>query len=178
MSTIRIHDKDFEQFITATQIQERIAQLGLLINTDYFDKRPVFIGVLNGAFLFMADLIKHISVECELSFIKLSSYSGTSSSGQVKQMLGLNSNITNRDVVVIEDIVDTGDTAKYLSEELKKNNPRSIRFATLLLKPKALKHNFKPDYTGFEIEPDFVVGYGLDYDGLGRNLNDIYRLRH
>lgn len=177
MSTIRIHDKDFEQFISAAQIQERVTQLGVMLNTDYFDKRPVFIGVLNGAFLFMADLIKHVSVECELSFIKLSSYSGTETTGQVKEMIGLNHEITGRDVVIIEDIVDTGDTAMYLTRELKKKNPTSIRFATLLLKPKALKQDFKPDYTGFEIEPDFVVGYGLDYDGLGRNLNDIYRLQ-
>ena len=177
MSTIRIHDKEFEQFLSTAQIQERITQLGVMINTDYFDKRPVFIGVLNGAFLFMADLIKHVSIECELSFIKLSSYSGTATTGQVKEMIGLSHDISGRDIIVIEDIVDTGDTAIYLTSELKKKNPASIRFATLLFKPKALKQNFKPDYTGFEIEPDFVVGYGLDYDGLGRNLNDIYRLQ-
>ncbi len=177
MSTIRIHDKEFEQFLSTAQIQERITQLGVMINTDYFDKRPVFIGVLNGAFLFMADLIKHVSIECELSFIKLSSYSGTATTGQVKEMIGLSHEISGRDIIVIEDIVDTGDTAIYLTNELKKKNPASIRFATLLFKPKALKQNFKPDYTGFEIEPDFVVGYGLDYDGLGRNLNDIYRLQ-
>ena len=127
-------------------------------NTDYFDKQPVFIGVLNGAFFFMADLLKHVSIDCELSFMKVSSYSGTQTTGQIKELIGLNYDITDRDVIVVEDIVDTGDTAVHIINELKKKNPKSIRFATILFKPKALKQNFKPDYTGFEIEPDFVVG--------------------
>ena len=125
----------------------------------------------------MADLIKNISIECELSFVKVSSYSGTQSTGQVKEMIGLTHDIKGRDVIIVEDIVDTGDTAVYLMNELKSKNPSTIRFATILFKPKALRQDFKPDYVGFEIPPDFVVGYGLDYDGLGRNLNDIYRLK-
>lgn len=177
MSTIRVHDKEFEAFLSAAQIQERVSQLAAMINTDYFEKRPVFIGVLNGSFFFMADLLKHVSIECELSFMKVSSYSGTQTTGQVKELIGLSFDIAGRDVIIVEDIVDTGDTAVYIMNELKKKNPASIRFATILFKPKALKQNFKPDYVGFEIAPDFVVGYGLDYDGLGRNLNDIYRLK-
>lgn len=177
MSTIRIHDKNFESLFSSTQIQIRVAQIGAQINTDYYGKCPLFIGVLNGAFLFMADLIKNISIECELSFVKVSSYSGTKSTGTVKEMIGLSHDLTGRDVIIVEDIVDTGDTAVYIMNELKSKNPATIRFATILYKPLALKQDFKPDYVGFEIPPDFVVGYGLDYDGLGRNLNDIYRLK-
>src|SRR6185436_9171764 len=130
-----------------------------------------------GAFLFMADLFKNVNLECEISFIKVSSYSGTASSGNVKNLIGLNENISGRDIIVVEDIVDTGDTMKYLLDELKKQNPSSVKLATILFKPEALKQDVKPDYVGFKIPPAFVVGYGLDYDGLGRNLNDIYVLK-
>ena len=177
MSVVKVHDKEFEQFLSATQIQERVVELATQINKEYTGKQPLFIGVLNGAFLFMADLIKHIDIECELSFIKVSSYSGTQTTGVVKEMIGLSHDIDGRDVIIVEDIIDTGDTAVYIVNELKKKNPASIRFATILFKPAALRQDFKPDYVGFEIAPDFVVGYGLDYDGLGRNLNDIYRLK-
>ena len=133
--------------------------------------------MLNGAFLFMADLFKNITLDCEISFIRVSSYNGTESSGKIKNVIGLNENISGRDIIVVEDIVDTGDTAKHLFDELKKHNPASVRLATFLFKPKALKQKLEPDYAGFEIEPAFVVGYGLDYDGFGRNLNDIYVLK-
>lgn len=163
--------------ITAEKIQQRVKEIASEINLQYDGKKPLFLGVLNGAFLFMADLFKNVNLECEISFIKVSSYSGTASSGNVKNLIGLNENISGRHVIVVEDIVDTGDTMKYLLDELKKQNPSSVKLATILFKPEALKQDVKPDYVGFKIPPAFVVGYGLDYDGLGRNLNDIYVLK-
>ncbi|MFI5218434.1 MAG: hypoxanthine phosphoribosyltransferase [Bacteroidia bacterium] len=178
MESIKIKDKEFRVLISANEIQQRVKSIAEKINHDYNGKQPLFLGVLNGAFLFMADLFKSISLECEISFIRVSSYNGTASSGNIKNVIGLNENISGRDVIVVEDIVDTGDTAKYLFDELKKHNPASVKLATFLFKPKALKQNIKPpDYAGFEIDPAFVVGYGLDYDGFGRNLNDIYVLK-
>lgn len=177
MASVKVHDKEFETFITSEAIQKRVAELGAILNIEYNNKRPLFIGVLNGALIFMADLIKNITVECEMSFIKVSSYSGLSSTGNVKNLIGLSESIKDRHVIVVEDIIDTGDTAVYIIEELKKQQPASLKFATILFKPAALKRDIKPDYVGFEIPPDFVVGYGLDYDGLGRNLNDIYKLK-
>lgn len=136
----------------------------------------MFVAVLNGAFLFAADLLKHVSCECEITFVRVSSYAGTQSTGQVRNLIGLNENIEGRTIIIIEDIVDTGDTAMYLFNELKKQQPAEIKIASLLLKPNALKHDLKVDYTGFEVPNDFLVGFGLDYDGIGRNLNDIYTL--
>lgn len=177
MTSVKIKDKEFKVMLTAEQIQLRVKSIAERINNDYAGKQPLFLGVLNGAFLFMADLFKGINLECQISFIRVSSYSGTASTGTVKNIIGLNDNITGRDIIIVEDIVDTGDTMKYLIDELKKNNPASIKLATILFKPAALKQNLKPDYVGFEILPSFVVGYGLDYDGFGRNLNDIYVLK-
>lgn len=177
MHIVKIKDKEFKVLIAADDIQRQVKVLANRINKDYLGKQPLFLGVLNGAFLFMADLFKEVNLECEISFIKVASYSGTSSTGEVKNLIGLKENIASRDVIVVEDIVDTGDTMKYLLEELKKHNPASVKLATFLFKPAALKHPLKPDYIGFEIEPAFVVGYGLDYDGFGRNLNDIYVLK-
>jgi hypoxanthine phosphoribosyltransferase len=177
MATVKVHDKEFETFITADRIQARVAEIASMINIEYNGKRPLFIGVLNGALIFMADLIKNISVECELAFLKVSSYTGTSSSGTVKNLIGLNEAIQGRHVIIVEDIIDTGDTAVYLIQTLRELKPASLKIATILFKPAALKQDIKPDYSGFEIPPDFVVGYGLDYDGLGRNLNDIYKLK-
>ena len=178
MKSVKIKDKDFNILISADEIKKQVNKLSDQINSDYKGKKPLFLGVLNGAFLFMADLFKGINLECELSFIKVASYNGTSASGKVKSLIGLKENISGRDLIVVEDIVDTGDTMKYLFEELKKYNPSSVKLATFLFKPTALKHKLKPDYVGFEIEPAFVVGYGLDYDGYGRNLNDIYVLKY
>ncbi len=176
MDTVKIHDKEFKISISAAVIQSRIAELGKQLSDDMNGKRPVFVAVLNGAFLFAADLLKHVTCECEITFVRVSSYAGTQSTGQVRNLIGLNEKIEGRTVIVVEDIVDTGDTAMYLINELKKENPAEIRIASLLLKPKALKHDIKVDYTGFEVPNDFLVGFGLDYDGLGRNLNDIYTL--
>lgn len=177
MADVQVHDKIFTPFITATQIQQRVAEMGALINTEYSGKKPLLIGVLNGSVIFMADLLRHIHSACEIGFIRVSSYQGTSSSGAVKNVMGLNDDLTGRDVIIVEDIIDTGDTAVYLYEEIRKKNPASLKFATILFKPAALKHDLRPDYVGFEIPPAFVVGYGLDYDGLGRNLADIYQLK-
>lgn len=176
MDTVKIHDKEFKVSISSGVIQNRIAELGSQLSKDMNGKRPLFVAVLNGAFLFAADLLKHVTCECEITFVRVSSYSGTQSTGQVRNLIGLSEKIEGRTVVIIEDIVDTGDTAMYLINELKKERPSEIRFASLLLKPKALKHDIHVDYTGFEVPNDFLVGFGLDYDGLGRNLNDIYTL--
>lgn len=176
MDTVKIHDKEFKVSISSGVIQNRIAELGSQLSKDMNGKRPLFVAVLNGAFLFAADLLKHVTCECEITFVRVSSYSGTQSIGQVRNLIGLSEKIEGRTVVIIEDIVDTGDTAMYLINELKKERPSEIRFASLLLKPKALKHDIHVDYTGFEVPNDFLVGFGLDYDGLGRNLNDIYTL--
>lgn len=176
MGTVKIHDKEFKVSISAEAIQNRISVLGKQLSEDMNGKRPLFVAVLNGAFLFAADLLKHVTCECEITFVRVSSYSGTQSTGQVRNLIGLNEKIEGRTVVIIEDIVDTGDTAMYLINELKKEQPSDIRFASLLLKPKALKHDIHVDYIGFEVPNDFLVGFGLDYDGLGRNLNDIYTL--
>ena len=177
MADVQVHDKIFTPFITAAQIQQRVAEMGALSNTEYAGKKPLLIGVLNGSVIFMADLLRHIHSACEIGFIRVSSYQGTSSSGAVKNVMGLNDDLTGRDVIIVEDIIDTGDTAVYLIEEIRKKNPASLKFATILFKPAALKHDLQPDYVGFEIPPAFVVGYGLDYDGLGRNLADIYQLK-
>ncbi len=188
MDTIKLKDKEFVVMIQAEEIQSRVKAIANEINLQYKGKQPLFLGVLNGAFLFMADLFKNINLLCEISFIRVASYSGTSSTGEVKNLIGLKEDIAGRHVIVVEDIagrhvivvediVDTGDTMKYLLDELKKQNPASVKLATILFKPAALKQDVKPDYVGFEIPPAFVVGYGLDYDGLGRNFNDIYVLK-
>jgi len=175
---VRIKDKDFIVKITADTIQKRVLELAKEISRDYADKKPMVIGVLNGAVIFAVDLFKCFDFECELSFIRVSSYhGGLTSSGQVSSVIGLKENIEGRNVLLIEDIVDSGETAIHLFKELQKMNPASIKMATALFKPAALKHPVKPDYVGFEVPNDFLVGYGLDYDGLGRNLNDIYVLK-
>ncbi|MBL7925892.1 MAG: hypoxanthine phosphoribosyltransferase [Bacteroidia bacterium] len=178
MQEVTIHDKTFEVLIAANDIQQRVAQIAADINENYAEKKPLFLGVLNGAFLFAADLFKNISVPCEISFIRVSSYQGTQSSGKVKSLIGLNMDINNRHIIVIEDIVDTGDTMQYLLAELAQKNPASVKLATMVFKPEALKHPLQPDFIGFTVPPDFLVGYGLDYDGLGRNLNDIFILKN
>jgi hypoxanthine phosphoribosyltransferase len=176
MKTVTVRDKTFELSISSETIQKRIEELAGKISVDLKGKCPLFICVLNGSFIFTADLFKRISIEAEISFIRVSSYQGMQSSGVVKSIVGISDSLAGRTIVIVEDIVDTGDTAIYLIDEIKKQNPEKIYFASLLLKPKALRHDIKVDYTGFEVPNDFLVGYGLDYDGLGRNLQDIYKL--
>ncbi len=176
MNKIQIHDKDFEIFLENDTISKRTRLLGIQLNVDYENRCPVFIGVLNGSFLFMADLLKEIDIACEVGFIKVASYQGTSSSGLIKEAFGLPANLHNRDIIIVEDIVDTGLTLKYILEKVHLQQPASVTICSLLFKPAALKEPIKElVYVGFEIPNEFVLGYGLDYNGLGRNLKDIYR---
>lgn len=173
---IQIEDKEFECMLEYEQIKRRIRLIGIQINVDFENKVPVFIGVLNGSFIFMADLMKEINISAEMTFIKVSSYQGDVSTGLVKHVIGLDYNLKNRDVIIVEDIVDTGITMGFLLKEIYKQDPASVNICTLLLKPDSLQNDIKElAYTAFEIPNDFVVGYGLDYNGLGRNLKDIYR---
>jgi adenylate kinase len=175
---LRIHDKYFKKFISSVKIQKAIAKMAARINKDFKNKRPVFLSVLNGSFLFTADLLKKIKIECELSFIKVSSYSGAASTGKVKTLIGVNENLKGRMVIILEDIVDSGNTLEKVYAELKKHKPKQIKVATLFFKPNAYKKKIRLDYTGMKVSNDFLVGYGLDYNGLGRNLSDIYKLKN
>ena len=176
MKQVTIEDKTFGIYIQDKEIQQAIETIANEMNVIYADKKPIFISVLNGAFMFTADLLKKIEVPCELSFIKLSSYSGITSTGTVKEIVGLQEEITGREVIVIEDIIDTGITMQNIISQLELKKPASIRIATLLLKPDSLKVPIKPDFVCFSIPDKFVVGYGLDLNGIGRNLPDIYQL--
>lgn len=173
---VKLHDKSFEINIPATEIQNRILELGRMIDGAYQNKTPVFLIVLNGAFLFAADLLKATTIHCEVNFIRVSSYAGTSTTGAVKNVLGLSQSLKDRDVIIVEDIIDTGHTMVFLLNEIMKHQPASIEIASLLLKPEALQHTIEAKYIGFSVPNDFLVGYGLDYDELGRNLKDIYKL--
>lgn len=174
MQTIEIHGKKFITSIPRTSIENEVKRVAAEINQDYKGKRPLLLGVLNGAFMFVADLMRNLDIECEISFVKMSSYAGTTTTGAVKQLLGLNESIEGRDVIIVEDIVDTGLTMQSMLETLKGYNPASISIASLFLKPARLKVPIDVKYSAFTIPDRFIVGYGLDYDGLGRNLPDIY----
>jgi len=173
---LKIIDKDFEVFIKNNQIQKRVKELSTQLSTDFSNKEPVFLPILNGAFLFAADLIKEISINCQVSFIKTQSYVGTESTGTIKKLFGVDLDLKGRDVILVDDIVDTGLTMYSLVEEIKEQMPASIHIVTLLLKPEALQKELEIKYVGFTIPTKFVVGYGLDYEGLGRNLKDIYQI--
>lgn len=173
---IQIGQRIFEKYLHRDTIRARIQELGREIAIDYQEKCPLFIVVLNGAFMFAADLLRATSLECELQFVKLSSYSGTASTGQVRQIIGLPDSITGRDIIIVEDIIDTGRTIKAMMADLQRFQPSSISVATLLLKPDCLQYELDSTYVGFEIPDAFVIGYGLDLDGRARNLADIYQL--
>lgn len=177
LASITVHDKTFELFLSEKEIQSRVSQLGDAISSDYEGKTPLFIGVLNGSFMFASDLMKNISIPAEITFIKVSSYQGMSTQGKTKELIGLNESIENREVIVVEDIVDTGITMESIVNQLNELGAKSVEVASLLLKPECLQRDVKVKYVGFEIPEKFVVGYGLDYDGLGRNLKDIYQLK-
>ena len=174
MSDIQIKDKSFTTFIAEDQILKEVSRVADEINRDLAGTEPLFLSVLNGSFMFTADLMKRINFPCDISFVKLASYQGTSSSGKVKELVGLNENIEGRTVVIVEDIIDTGFTMKGLVETLRSKNPKDIRIATLLVKPDKLQVKLDIDYVAMNIPNDFIVGYGLDYDGKGRNYRDIY----
>ncbi|MFM2292792.1 MAG: hypothetical protein RIS29_2605 [Bacteroidota bacterium] len=174
MSTIQIKDKKFSLSIEESKILEAVKAVAEQINKDVEGLNPVFMCVLNGAFMFASDLMKNINVPCEITFVKLSSYDGFYSSGVVKEIIGLNESIVGRNVVVVEDIIDTGVTMERIISSLRAKGAESIRVATFLHKPEALKCDIKIDYIAMKIPNDFIVGYGLDYDGYGRNLKDIY----
>ncbi|AYL98076.1 hypoxanthine phosphoribosyltransferase [Mucilaginibacter celer] len=173
----QIADLGFETLITASQIEDRVKAIGAQISEDFKDTVPVIVGVLNGSFIFIADLIKQVTIPCEINFTKLASYyGGTTSTLKIREDIDLTVDIKGRDVLIIEDIVDTGNTAHYLIEKLKLREPASLRMCSLLLKPAALQKKIEElKYIGFEIENEFVVGYGLDYKEMGRNLADIYK---
>ena len=176
MSTIRIHDKTFEIYLTETAIQERVKNIADSINEEYRDKKPLFIAILNGSFMFAADLFKYLTINSEISFIKLASYKGMKSTGNVITSIGLDVDLFGKDLVIIEDIVDTGKTLYNFLPKLKDHHPSSLKIAALLHKPEATRFPLTLDYVGFSIPDKFVVGYGLDYDGLGRNLKEIYQV--
>jgi hypoxanthine phosphoribosyltransferase len=176
MEIRKIHDREFELFIPNSRIKAVIAAMAEGLNRDLEGRDVIFMGILNGAFMFAAELIRYIPPNCQITFLKLASYAGTSSSGTVKRLIGINEDIHNKSVVILEDIVDTGITLESIIKQLKGYEPREVRVATLLHKPDAYLKDIKLDYVGLEIPNDFVVGFGLDYEGFGRNLPDIYRL--
>ncbi len=177
VNTIKVRDKEFEVYLNESEIQKRIAEIGDEMNEEYANKNPLFIGILNGSFMFASDLMKAVNVPSEIAFIRMASYKGMESTGAVKQVLGLQENVFGRHLVLIEDIVDSGLTMDQVIKFFQERGPKSIRVATLLLKPEKLEKDLKLDYVGFEIPEKFVVGYGLDYNGHGRNLKDIYQLK-
>lgn len=173
---IEVLDLTFETSISEERIRERIEQIAAEMNRDFADKNPIFLGILNGAFMFASDLFKKITIPCQITFLKLASYEGTQSSGAVKQLIGINQELRDRTVVVLEDIVDTGVTLDTIIRQLNGYEPREVVVATMLHKPEALRKKVTLNYVGFEIPNEFVLGYGLDYNGYGRNLPEIYTL--
>ena len=174
MSIIKVKDKTFKTFIPEDEIQRRVKAVAEKINKDFDGQNPLFLAVLNGSFMFAADLMRYITIPCEISFVKLASYQGTTSTGRVKEIIGINEELQGRTVVIVEDIVDTGKTMKRMLESLGTRNPDSLHICTLLVKPNKLEENLNIEYAEMEIPNDFIVGYGLDYDQQGRNLRDIY----
>jgi hypoxanthine phosphoribosyltransferase len=177
MSVIHVHDKFFVPYLSGEEIIEKVKQLAEQINKDYESKRPLFISILNGSFMFSADLFKYLTIPAEICFIKLASYKGTKSSGQVITAIGLDTDICGRDIIILEDIIDTGKTLTQFLPQVFNQQPSSLKIAVLLHKPEATVYPIKIDYTCFSIPDKFVLGYGLDYNGLGRNLGQLYQLK-
>lgn len=172
---MKIKDLEFKKFITASKISEKVKELGAQISEDYQQKKPLLLPILNGSFIFAADLVREIKVDCRISFVKHSSYQGTQSTGQLNTLIGLNESLFNQDIIVIEDIMDTGLTLSKVVEEFATLGVKSVEIVTLVRKTPARAHAVQPRYIGFDIDTEFVLGYGLDYDGYGRNLKDIYK---
>lgn len=176
MKKVTILDKEFELFIELNTIQANIKRIATDINNDLEGKNPIFVAILNGSFMFAGDLMKHVTIPSEITFVRIASYRGVSSTKDMKEILGLVESIKDRTVVIVEDIVDTGHTIDQLINQFELLGPKEIKIATLLFKPKALVKGVKPDFVALEIPNDFIVGFGLDYDGFGRNLSDIYKI--
>lgn len=174
MNTVTVRDKKFSVSIPEETILNRVEEVASQISKDLDGERPLFLAVLNGSFMFAADLLRGITIPCEISFVRMASYEGTSSTGNVKQLIGLKEDIKNRTIVIVEDIIDSGLTMQHLLSMLKEKQPKKVHIASLLVKPGNLKVDLKIPYCCFEIPNDFIVGYGLDYDGEGRNLRSIY----
>jgi hypoxanthine phosphoribosyltransferase len=176
MAVIQVHDKQFEPYISVEELQQRIKEMAAALSKDLDGEKPLFIAILNGSFMFAADIFKYLSIEAEISFIKLASYKGMKSSGNVVQAIGLDEDLYGRTVVILEDIVDTGKTLSQFLPQLEHQQPKKLIVASLLTKPDAMKFPIQIDYLGFSVPNKFLLGYGLDYDGLGRNLPEIYKL--
>ncbi len=177
MKTVKIKDKEFVPMISEEEIKRRVKELAAQISKDMAGKNPLLLAVLNGSFVFAADLMREITIESEISFVKLASYQGTTSTGTVKEVIGINENLSGRTVIIVEDIVESGLTMKRMIESLGTRNPASVHICTLLLKPNCLKVDLDIEYAAFSIPNDFIIGYGLDYDQQARNLKDIYVLK-
>ncbi|HEX8460696.1 MAG TPA: hypoxanthine phosphoribosyltransferase [Segetibacter sp.] len=177
MSTIYVHDKYFVPYLSAEEIIEKVKELAVVLNKDYAGKKPLFISILNGSFMFSSDLFKYLTIDVEICFIKLASYKGTKSTGHVVTAIGLDTDITGRDIIILEDIIDTGKTLTQFLPQVYNQQPSSLKIAVLLHKPDATVFPVKIDYTCFTIPNKFVLGYGLDYNGLGRNLAQLYQLK-
>lgn len=176
MAVIKVHDKSFETYLSEETILQRVKEIAATISNDYAGRRPLFIAILNGSFMFAADLFKQLTIEAELCFIKLASYRGLKSSGNVVTSIGLEDDLFGKEVIIVEDIVDTGKTLHNFLPKLQHQQPKTLKIATLLHKSEATEYPLELDYIGFDIPNKFVVGYGLDYDGLGRNLKEIFQL--
>ena len=172
-----IQDKSFVQYISHEEIQAKLSLLANEINTDFSSKEPYFISVLDGSFMFASDLLKKVTVPNQVSFVKIKSYEDTKSTGTINQLIGIQESLEGKNVVILEDIVDTGKTMDFLVNELLKDNPASVSIATLVYKPASFAGNYMPTYIGFEISNEFIVGYGMDYNGYGRNLESIYQIK-
>ncbi len=176
MNTIKVLDREFYPSISEVQIKEAVCRVAAKINADYVGREPVFLAVLNGSFMFAADLMREISLPCQISFVKLASYEGTESTGTVREVIGLGMDITDRDIIIVEDIVESGITMAHMMETLRAQNPRSINVCSFFVKPECLQVKIDIRYAAMEIPNDFILGYGLDYNGYGRNLKQIYTL--
>jgi len=176
MATITLLDKEFELFLPAEKIQAQVQSIADRMNAELKDEDVIFIGILNGAFMFASDLLRKISFDAQVSFVKLTSYHGTASSGMVKRLIGINEDLKDKTVVIVEDIIDTGNTIESIIHQIKGFRPRQVFIATLLLKPEFYSKDIRLDYIGFRIPREFVVGYGLDYQGYGRNLRNLYKI--
>ncbi len=174
---VKAHDLSFELYITEADIQKRVNEIGAAIATKFDNTYPLFISILNGAFMFTADLVRASNIQCEIAFTKLSSYQGTASTGKITTLIGLDANIKGRDVIVVEDIVDTGETLFQFMQTLRQHEPASVTLASFLMKPEVFNNRYTVDHVGYEIPNKFVIGYGLDYNGAGRQLSSIYQLK-